>query len=88
MQHRANTKSLTGLKGLNLNEMNMDEIGDNHFQTAADTPMRPDAFHMCLASRGIRDTYSATVTAFYEGQFVNNALKEEFLRYAGMTTVY
>jgi GTP cyclohydrolase I len=47
-----------------------------------------DAKHMCVASRGIRDTHSATVTAFYEGQFVNSALKEEFLRYAGMTTVY
>ena len=78
MQHRTNAKSLTGLNGLNLNEMNMDEIGDNHLQTA----------DMCVASRGIRDTHSATVTAFYDGQFINSALKEEFLRYAGMTTVY
>ncbi|WP_242675509.1 GTP cyclohydrolase I FolE [Niastella koreensis] len=47
-----------------------------------------DAKHMCVASRGIRDTHSATVTTFYEGQFVNNVLKEEFLRYVGLTTAY
>src|SRR5581483_1795153 len=238
MQHRANSKPLTGLNGLSISEMNMDEIGDNHLQTAADTPMRPDAFtltngekiekienlfkqvmetlgldltddslrgtprrvakmyveelfnglnpanmpnmtlfenkyqynqmlvakdiavyshcehhfvpifgkahiayissgkviglsklnrlvdyyarrpqvqerltmqigkalqhtletesvavvidakHMCVASRGIRDTHSATVTSFYGGQFVNSASKEEFLRYAGMSTDY
>jgi GTP cyclohydrolase I len=47
-----------------------------------------DAKHLCVASRGIRDTHSATVTSFYGGKFGNGAVKEEFLRYAGMTTVY
>ena len=47
-----------------------------------------DAKHMCVASRGIRDTHSATVTSFYSGQFENSASKEEFLRYVGMSTTY
>lgn len=47
-----------------------------------------DAKHLCVASRGIRDTHSATVTSFYGGKFGNSVVKEEFLRYAGMATVY
>ncbi|WP_276482307.1 GTP cyclohydrolase I FolE [Paraflavitalea pollutisoli] len=47
-----------------------------------------DAKHLCVASRGIRDTHSATVTSFYGGKFGNPAVKEEFLRYVGMETAY
>ncbi|MCG2616246.1 GTP cyclohydrolase I FolE [Terrimonas sp. NA20] len=47
-----------------------------------------DAKHLCVASRGIRDTHSATVTSYYGGKFNNSNVKEEFLRYAGMTTDY
>lgn len=47
-----------------------------------------DAKHMCVASRGVRDTHSATVTSFYGGKFNDGIVKDEFLKYAGMNTEY
>jgi GTP cyclohydrolase I len=38
-----------------------------------------DAVHLCVASRGIKDTGSSTVTAHYSGKFINEAIKNEFL---------
>lgn len=38
-----------------------------------------EADHLCVASRGIKDTNSFTVTANYSGQFENEATKQEFL---------
>lgn len=43
-----------------------------------------DAKHMCVQSRGIRDTGSSTVTAYYGGKFEEEATKKEFLTYLGM----
>lgn len=43
-----------------------------------------DAFHMCVSSRGIRDTNSSTVTAAISGQFENVATRTEFLQYIGV----
>ena len=43
-----------------------------------------DAQHMCVQSRGIRDSGSSTVTAFYGGKFQEEATKKEFLSYLGM----
>jgi GTP cyclohydrolase I len=43
-----------------------------------------DAKHMCVQSRGIRDSGSSTVTAYYGGQFKNEDRKNEFLKYLGM----
>jgi GTP cyclohydrolase I len=43
-----------------------------------------DARHMCVQSRGVRDSGSSTVTAFYGGRFENEATKKEFLSYLGM----
>ncbi|KQS26711.1 GTP cyclohydrolase I FolE [Dyadobacter sp. Leaf189] len=43
-----------------------------------------DAQHMCVQSRGIRDSGSSTVTAYYGGRFENEATKKEFLSYLGM----
>jgi len=40
-----------------------------------------DAKHLCVASRGIEDTTSATVTAHYGGKFENENTKQEFLKY-------
>lgn len=37
------------------------------------------ADHLCVASRGINDTNSITLTAHYSGQFENEAIKQEFL---------
>ncbi len=43
-----------------------------------------DAYHMCVASRGIQDRGSSTVTAEYSGIFKNEKSKQEFLTYIGM----
>ena len=38
-----------------------------------------DAVHLCVASRGIKDTNSSTITANYSGKFINEGIKNEFL---------
>ena len=38
-----------------------------------------DAKHLCVSSRGVEDTGSATVTATYFGKFLEQATKDEFL---------
>jgi GTP cyclohydrolase IA len=38
-----------------------------------------DAVHLCVASRGIKDTSSSTVTASYSGRFQGEKVKAEFL---------
>jgi GTP cyclohydrolase I len=43
-----------------------------------------DAQHMCVQSRGIRDSGSSTVTAYYGGKFQDEITKKEFLSYLGM----
>ena len=40
-----------------------------------------DAKHMCVASRGIQDESSSTLTAEYSGKFKDKATRDEFLRY-------
>jgi GTP cyclohydrolase I len=47
----------------------------------ADVAVVIDAVHLCVASRGIKDTSSSTVTAEYCGAFLEKDRKEEFLRY-------
>jgi GTP cyclohydrolase IA len=43
-----------------------------------------DAQHMCVQSRGIRDSGSSTVTSFYGGRFEEEGTRKEFLSYLGM----
>ena len=43
-----------------------------------------DAVHLCVASRGIKDVNSSTVTAEYSGVFLDQAKRDEFLKYAGV----
>lgn len=38
-----------------------------------------DAVHLCVASRGIKDTNSSTITANYSGKFRTEAMKNEFI---------
>jgi GTP cyclohydrolase I len=38
-----------------------------------------DAIHLCVASRGIKDTNSSTISAHYSGKFKTEAIKTEFL---------
>jgi GTP cyclohydrolase I len=40
-----------------------------------------DAFHFCVASRGIEDTHSSTVTSVFKGKFQDDQVKNEFLNY-------
>jgi GTP cyclohydrolase IA len=47
-----------------------------------------DAKHLCVASRGVEDDTSSTVTAFYGGKFKDEKVREEFLRYLGLNTQF
>jgi GTP cyclohydrolase IA len=47
-----------------------------------------DAKHLCVASRGVEDDTSSTVTAFYGGTFQNEQTKNEFLRYLQLNTAF
>jgi hypothetical protein len=47
-----------------------------------------DAQHLCVASRGVEDDTSSTVTAFYGGKFKDEKVREEFLRYLGLNTQF
>ena len=38
-----------------------------------------DADHMCVASRGVNDVNSSTITSSYNGRFLNYEIKKEFL---------
>lgn len=40
-----------------------------------------DAVHLCVSSRGIKDTTSSTVTSEYGGLFLTDERKKEFLSY-------
>lgn len=42
-----------------------------------------EADHLCVSSRGIRDTSSQTVTSHYTGKFLNDHTRNEFLALIG-----
>ena len=43
-----------------------------------------DAAHLCVSSRGIKDTDSSTITAEYCGAFLEAERKDEFLKYLNL----
>ena len=47
-----------------------------------------DAKHLCVASRGVEDDTSSTITSFYGGKFKEEKRKEEFLRYLELQTEF
>jgi GTP cyclohydrolase I len=47
-----------------------------------------DAKHLCVASRGVEDDTSSTITSFYGGKFKDEKRKEEFLRYLELKTEF
>ena len=47
-----------------------------------------DAKHMCVASRGVNDVTSSTITSFYGGKFKEEKIKEEFLKYLELKAGY
>ncbi|HPD64322.1 MAG TPA: GTP cyclohydrolase I FolE [Bacteroidia bacterium] len=51
---------------------------------AKDVAVLIDAKHMCVASRGIQDNSTTTITAEYFGKFNEPEIKAEFLRYIGL----
>lgn len=46
-----------------------------------DVAVYVDADHLCVASRGIKDTNSRTITSSYSGRFESESVKQEFLSY-------
>lgn len=47
-----------------------------------------DAKHLCVASRGVEDDTSSTITSFYGGVFNNENRKAEFLKYLEMRSEF
>jgi GTP cyclohydrolase I len=47
-----------------------------------------DAKHLCVNSRGIRDTESSTITSEFGGKFKEKETKREFLDYIKMDTSF
>lgn len=47
-----------------------------------------DAKHLCVASRGVKDDASSTVTSYYNGEFLQAIKKEEFLKYIDLNTAF
>jgi len=45
-----------------------------------------DATHLCVNSRGVRDTKSTTITAIYGGKFNDDVIKQEFLSHIQSNT--
>ena len=63
----------------------------NELQTCLqtnDVAVLIDAKHLCVASRGIKDNSSATVTTFYGGKFKEEFTRNEFLKYLDLKTEY
>lgn len=40
-----------------------------------------EAKHLCVASRGIKDDSSSTITTYYNGEFNNSKVRDEFVKY-------
>ena len=40
-----------------------------------------DADHLCVASRGVNDVNSSTITSSYNGKFINDEIRKEFLNH-------
>lgn len=47
-----------------------------------------DAKHLCVASRGVEDDTSSTITAFYGGKFKEDKVRDEFLKYLELKTEF
>ena len=58
-----------------------------HLQTE-DVAILMDAKHLCVSSRGIKDTSSSTVTSFYGGRFKEAGVRHEFFTAINLKTEY
>jgi GTP cyclohydrolase I len=46
-----------------------------------------EADHLCVASRGVKDVTSNTITSEYSGKFLNASTRDEFLKYLSMNNM-
>ena len=46
-----------------------------------DIAIMMDATHLCVSSRGVKDINSSTITSHYSGKFLDDQVKNEFLKY-------
>ena len=44
-----------------------------------------DADHLCVASRGVNDVNSSTITSTYQGKFLNDEIRKEFISHVRNT---
>lgn len=44
-----------------------------------------DADHLCVASRGVNDVNSSTITSSYHGKFLNDGIRKEFISHINNT---
>lgn len=58
----------------------MKEIGNKVLKNE-NVAVMIEADHLCVASRGIKDTNSVTITVSYSGKFEEESIKDEFLSY-------
>jgi GTP cyclohydrolase I len=46
-----------------------------------DVAILMDATHLCVSSRGVKDISSSTITSHYSGKFLEDQVRNEFLKY-------
>ena len=46
-----------------------------------------EADHMCVASRGVQDVTSNTITSEYSGKFLDAKTREEFIKYISLNNM-
>ncbi|MFY7965414.1 MAG: GTP cyclohydrolase I FolE [Chitinophagaceae bacterium] len=54
----------------------------------SDIAVLVDAKHLCVASRGVKDDTSTTITSYYGGLFKEQEKKDEFLKYIDIKTEF
>ena len=54
----------------------------------SDVAVLIDAKHLCVASRGVKDDTSSTITSYYGGVFKKQEKRDEFLKYVDINTEF
>ncbi len=54
----------------------------------SDVAVLIDAKHLCVASRGVKDDTSSTITSYYGGVFKEQEKRDEFLKYVDINTEF
>jgi len=54
----------------------------------SDVAVLIDAKHLCVASRGVKDDTSSTITSYYGGMFKEQEKRDEFLKYVDINTEF